>query len=318
MLSKQSSGFKISLDQLHYFLLRVKVKSVKYCQYATKNPRWLLMFLLCRLQIVRSVVKSFSQMPSVEKYRKKTSLFETLDVNNAVSSVRRDGLYFGINLPINTVQEILKFAESGSCCANRDSKRRFKIADKNNFQAVYGQKIIVGEYLNASNLCPALKQLENDPKLLEIAATYLNSEPICSGSRLWWNFVVDASLQERLSFAQELFHYDPVDYGAIKFFFYLTDVDSASGPHVCVRGSHKKKKLSHQLTLFVGRSDQDIIDYYKSENVLTLCEKAGFGFAEDPFCFHKGTPPKHKDRLMLEIEYRLNDYRLWKTHKSPI
>jgi hypothetical protein len=42
---------------------------------------------------------------------------------------------------------------------------------------------------------------------------------------------------------------------------------------------------------------------------LLICEKAGFGFAEDPFCFHKAITPSHGERLVLQITFTLNKYR---------
>jgi hypothetical protein len=90
--------------------------------------------------------------------------------------------------------------------------------------------------------------------------------------------------------------------------FYLTDVDFSSSYHICVKGSHKKKKLREQFSLSRNRDDQYIINYYGSENAITISEPAGSGFAEDPYCFHKGTIPVNKKRLILEIKFALNNY----------
>ncbi|MEM8831523.1 MAG: hypothetical protein AAGE96_19495, partial [Cyanobacteria bacterium P01_G01_bin.19] len=128
---------------------------------------------------------------------------------------------------------------------------------------------------------------------------------------LSWCFVAERMMYEKNGDAQILFHYDLDDYHALKFFFFLTDVDVASGPHVCIRGSHKKKKLRHQFSWLIGRSDSEIIDYYGEENLVTICGEAGFGFAEDTFCFHRGTPPVERDRLMLQIEFAMNNYGMW-------
>lgn len=183
------------------------------------------------------------------------------------------------------------------------------------------KKIFRGDYFNSSLLCPAIKKLASDPKLLEISAKYLGGEPVLTGSRLWWLFSVNEqnqgllledmrflSLKENPREGAYFFHYDLDDYQFLKFFFYLTDVDLSSGAHVCVRSSHKKKKLAHLLSFFRRRSEQDIIDYYGADNVVPICGAAGFGFAEDTFCFHKATPPNLKDRLMLQINFALNDY----------
>ena len=299
-----------SINRFQLIWLRFMIKLPLYHKYSTKNPKWLLMFLLCRFQIIRSFVTFFSQPPLLNEYKRNESLFNAVDVENAVKTMNKDGCFLGIKLPKNVRQEIMTYASYATCYANGDSQLSFNIMEKENCQAKYEKNFVIGEYLNVSNGCSAINKLTNDSKLLEIAASYLKAEPICTGIRLWWSFAGKATLHERIDFAQELFHYDPVDYGAIKFFFYLTDVDFSSGPHVYVRGSHKKKKLSQQLSLFIGRSDKDITDYYKAEEIVYICEEAGFGFAEDPFCFHKGTPPSHENRLMLQIQFSLNDYRI--------
>lgn len=69
-----------------------------------------------------------------------------------------------------------------------------------------------------------------------------------------------------------------------------------------------KKKLAHILSFFRRRSDQGIVEDYGAENVVPICGPAGFGFVEDTFCFHKATPPTRRDRLMLQIQFALNDY----------
>lgn len=105
------------------------------------------------------------------------------------------------------------------------------------------------------------------------------------------------------------FHYDLDDYSCLKFMFYLRDVDAHNGPHVCVKGSHTKKKLRRQWSLVRETSDQDIMECYGHEKIVTIYEKAGVGFVEDTFCFHKGVLPVSGDRLILEIKFGLNDFR---------
>ena len=112
-----------------------------------------------------------------------------------------------------------------------------------------------------------------------------------------------------------MFHYDLDDYRFLKFFFYLTDVDDKSGPHICVRASHKYKKFSHIL-LRKRETDREIIDSYGEESLVTICGEAGFGFVEDPLCFHKGLTPTHKDRLLLQIEFATTDYGMQNDYRD--
>ncbi|MGB7442867.1 MAG: hypothetical protein WA919_17515 [Coleofasciculaceae cyanobacterium] len=272
------------------------------------------MFLFCRFQIIRSLVCLFSQRPWQKTYQVNSyaSVLENINAVETAKIVQKDGCYLGINLPKSVVKEIRDFVDSTESAANGNTKNRFYLADKKEAEARFNQEIVVAEYFNPGRLCPTIKKLESDPKLLEVAATYLKSQPVCVGSRLWYSFPGSNNLKGRINFAQELFHYDPVDFGAINFFFYLTDVNLTSGPHVCACGTHNQKKLKHQLTLLIGRSDREILDSYDRDRIITICKEAGFGFAEDPFCFHKGTPPLKEGRLMLQVKFRLKDYQIWK------
>ena len=127
-----------------------------------------------------------------------------------------------------------------------------------------------------------------------------------------WTFVgseEDYSQKGEIGSPTILYHYDLDDYRALKFFFYLTDVDSLTGSHRCVAGSHHRRKLSHYFLR--GQTDQEIAEYYGADSMTEICGAAGYGFAEDPFCFHRGSPPVKAPRLMIQLEFAINDYGMW-------
>ena len=223
----------------------------------------------------------------------------------------QQGCYQGLQLPPRLHHEIVEFATYQEAYGNRDKKLKFQFIEKAKAETKYGQQFAIGEFANIANRCPAVKQICQDPKLIEITAQYLKTEPIYSGCRLWWSFPKVAVQTQQLEFERLLYHYDPIDYGALKFFFYLTDVDYQSGPHHCVMGSHQQKGLRHQMTLFVGQSDKQILSYYDPEQIKVITGKAGYGFIEDPFCFHRGSRVKQRPRLMLQVLFRRNRYRGW-------
>jgi len=242
------------------------------------------------------------------------SVFNPIDINQAVRELKTEGFYLGLKLSKELVEEILEFAQTTPCYANRKSNLGFYYHQKKEAEIQTKKDIKVGCYFNTAQLCPAIYKLQNDSQLLAIAAQYLEGEPIHQGNQLWWSFAGESSDWQRRQTAQ-MFHYDLDDYRFLKFFFYLTDVDHKSGPHICVRASHKYKKFSHTL-LRKREKDRDIIDYYGQESLVTICGKAGFGFVEDPLCFHKGLTPTHKDRLLLQIEFATTDYGMQNDNKD--
>ncbi len=290
------------------FLFRLYLKTARYYKFATHSPYWALVLLLGRFKTIRNLMGVFFASPSPEKYQEDHSLFEEINVNEAVESLKQDGYYLGLHLPPKILQEIINYVDSADIHARNNLNLRFLYSEKEKVRDEYGDTFVHGFYPKADfRRLSAIKQLENDPKLLKIAALYLGAKPVHVRTELAWCFVAERKLYEQMGDAQVLFHYDIDDFRAVKFFFYLTDVDQFSGPHVCVRGSHKKKMFGHQFALFIGRSDKKIVDYYGAENLVTIYGKAGFGFVEDTFCFHRGTPPVSRDRLMLQIEFALKN-----------
>ncbi|RUV83341.1 hypothetical protein EOA51_25595, partial [Mesorhizobium sp. M1A.F.Ca.IN.020.32.1.1] len=93
---------------------------------------------------------------------------------------------------------------------------------------------------------------------------------------------------------------------------------AGTGPHVYVRGSHRRRALKHQLTLLVGHPAEDVLDVYGPESPVTLTGEAGLGFVEDPFGFHMGTVPAHTPRLMMEIGFGVSRPSRRRFHGEPV
>ncbi|MBD2681628.1 MULTISPECIES: hypothetical protein [Nostoc] len=285
----------------------------------TKNPRWLLMRKVGRFPLGR-LVKDF--LPHRNEYfsqgfvNKSSTLFPGIDIDLVVNNLKENGFYLGLNLPKDIVNQIANFADSHACYGDYKPHLGFFYNQKEAAEKHYDQIFKLAGYFNTALLCPAIKKLQNDPILLAIAGKYLECNPVHLSNQLWWSFAGETTTFEKMKTFQ-MFHYDLDDYRFLKFFFYLTDVDALGGPHVCVRGSHNKKKLSH-LLLPKCETDEEIIKYYQEKSLVTIYGKAGFGFAEDTFCFHKGTTPIAQDRLMLQVEFGTIDYNMQHDIRDPL
>ncbi|MBE9005836.1 hypothetical protein IQ259_12445 [Fortiea sp. LEGE XX443] len=278
----------------------------KYYRQTKTNPLWLLMFIIGRFNIIRNFVISFYKQPISYKNYQGLSMFEDLEVDEIVTSLKQDGIYQGIYLPDSILQEILNFAQNHRCYGDGNYNCEFLYSDKAKAEQNYNKSFIRADYSNTTLLCPAIKKIASDPKILEIAHKYLEKNPVFTGSQIHWIFVNKTTYN--LNKAAMNFHYDLNDYRNLIFFFYLTDVNLSSSPHVYIRGSHKHKKLRYVLSLFRRQSDAELMTYYGSDRWLTICGKAGFGFVEDVFAFHKATPPISQDRLLLQIKFGIHDY----------
>jgi hypothetical protein len=270
------------------------------------NPRWGVMFTLGRFRLVSTAVVFFHRGRIVRPPAGVSSLFSSLDVDRALLNLRRDGIHTGANLTPEAVEEITRFALSTECYWPGDPTVRFRYADRANAERAIGKPILLGRYFDIEDRCGVIRAIAHDPMLHYLAASYMGAPAGQIEARLWWSFVADASSADRIK-ADQGFHYDLHDYRSIAFFFHITDVDEMSGPHVHVRGSHTHKPLRLLLGDSRQSTEEDLIKHYGAENMMTICGGPGFGFATDPFGYHKGAAPLAKDRLILRVRFTIND-----------
>lgn len=233
------------------------------------------------------------------------SIFTELNPIERIDSLKKDGFALGINLPLEVVREIFSLTRNFPCYGDRKNERSFYYSEKEDAQTKYGEVFTNGIYDESAFYSPVIQKIENDPKLLEIVTQYLGTDSFRKKTQLWWKFAEESNLYERRRAAQ-MFYNNWNGSRGVTFFFYLTDVNLCSSPHVCIRGSHIKKKLSH-LFLRRGCTYQQITQYYGYQNIVPICGKAGFGFVADTRCLQKANPPGSKDRLVLQIEFTVRD-----------
>lgn len=282
------------------------------------QPRYTLMRGAARFSIFRKLVastRSVLQKLRTQEYlldcenRVAESCFANLDRTDFLRRLHEEGIAFGLRLPQTVVDEIRAWADQQPCYADRDPALGFRLNERSVAEQRLGKPILLAQYFNTTTECSAISRLATDPVLRWVAASYLGSLPSFVGANLWWTFPVDAHEADREKHAH-LYHRDVDDFRFFKFFFYLTDVVSGEGAHVCVVASHR-----HPPQLKAGDrwnirrySDEEIMSTYHSALVQEICGDAGTGFAENTLCIHKGSTPKHEARLLLQLQFALFDY----------
>jgi hypothetical protein len=277
-------------------------------RYWVHGPRHLVMYILGRFGPVRSfMVWRYSQRTTVPAAAATSSIVTTADLNDVVHKIRQDGYCTGLNLRPEVIEQLLTFSSMATCYGEGNEEFPFHYRDRHEVQRRAGRRFRLGRYNHALTASHALGALAKDEQLLAIARKYFRTEPVLVGARMWWSLAGEAGSEEKAGAGQS-FHYDIDGYRGLAFFFYLTDVGQAAGPHVYVRGTHMKKSWKHLFTLYKGRTDAEIDDHYGPENQVYLCGPAGSGFAEDIFGFHKGMSPESADRLIVQVRFGLRDY----------
>ncbi|MFN6567628.1 hypothetical protein [Dendronalium sp. ChiSLP03b] len=222
-------------------LREMRARLQTHYHHTITNPIWTVISILSRFVFFRNSIKSLSRVPELNHYDVQKSFFPKINVDRVVNSLNKYGCYLGIKLPDIIYQEIMMFAMSTDCYGNLDSKCGFLYSQKKQAEEKNKAPFSTATYFNVDILCPAIERLSNDPAIRMIAAKYMKTEPIFTDARLWWTFAVNEKNYDFTKTAS-FFHYDPDDYSCLRFFFYLTDVDLQSGPHICISGSHIKKK----------------------------------------------------------------------------
>lgn len=168
----------------------------------------------------------------------------------------------------------------------------------------------VAEYSTEHILrCPDVLALANHPVLLQAASLYLGCKPTISNLSIWWSLVADGTAQEA-----ENFHRDVDDWRFVKFFLYLSDVDTDAGPHHFVRGSHRRARFLKKRRL----TDAEVRGVFGDQDMLVIQGRTGDAFLEDTFGIHKGQPPKLRNRLLLQVEYSINPVAVYAYDPIPM
>lgn len=219
-----------------------------------------------------------------------------------VKKLREKGVSLGLQLPASDVEEVYQFA-CASLCHEPGFEEEF-CADEVEVGRLGERHVFRGLVENPRN-CPAVEQVAEDPSLLQIARDYLRYWPSQVVPHLTWSFVSGLPADQQRGFYPPLnYHYDVAGYNFMTAYFYITDVDALSGAHVMIERSHNKKPPHTLFSPFSGiHSAQRVLDYYGKESELLIEGKAGFGFVQDPSCFHKLLSPLKSRRLLPQIRY---------------
>lgn len=147
---------------------------------------------------------------------------------------------------------------------------------------------------------PAVQRLLQDGAFHQIAQSYIGCQPILTSVTLWLDPVFDGPSPAHV------YHSDNDGPGFLKFFIYLSDVDSETGAHSYIQGSHShhKPKAFHRSQRY---EREDLRRYYGADNEIVFAAPAGTILVEDTTGFHRGMDPIRGYRLLLQMQYSAVD-----------
>lgn len=271
----------------------------------TKKTNWYAYISFRRLFVFTKGGSNDAMSNRISKQHPPAALMETngilgtlnnSNVSNIVNTIKTDGFYiFDVKLPQGVINELTDFALKTEATLVPPAKTGLT-------RSLYVRDNILSPRYEFSEQAilnfPLIQKITSDQNLFSIAQEYLACEPIQDLTAMWWSaaYSKDASSE-----AAQLYHFDMDRFKFIKFFFYLTDVDTNNGPHCYVRGTHKS--MPDQVWRDGRIQDADVAKNFAAEDVLEIQGKKGTIMAVDTRGLHKGKVLNHGERLLLQVEF---------------
>lgn len=141
-----------------------------------------------------------------------------------------------------------------------------------------------------------------DMSFVAVAQDYLGTKPVIDVLSMWWHTNFSNAPD---SAAAQYFHFDMDRPKWIKFFIYLTDVETTNGPHSFVAGSHKTGAIPSNLLQkgYARLTDEEVAMNFNKKDVIEFNAPRGTIIAEDTRGLHKGKHVTEGDRLVLQIQF---------------
>jgi hypothetical protein len=154
---------------------------------------------------------------------------------------------------------------------------------------------------------PMLQQLIFDESILSFAQNYLGSAPILDLVAMWWHTTYSKVPDKE---AAQWFHFDMDRLKWIKFFFYITDVDTNTGPHTFIARSHRSLGIPFNLRSkgYLRLTDQEVASSFKAKQYKEFTGARGTLIVEDTRGLHKGKHCISGDRLLFQLEFTASDF----------
>ena len=225
--------------------------------------------------------------------------FTASDAKSVVDTIKRDGFYvFEAPLSDKLVNDLRAFALATPS---------YPMSSQNpaGRPVVYGENesTYVKYDFDPADLMrnQAVQTVVSDPQLMAIAQEYLGARSVIDSVAMWWTTAAAAGASSE---AAQLYHFDMDRLRFVKFFVYLTSVDTDTGPHCYVKGSHQRK---HKTLRAIRRfQDDELEHFYPKDSFLELTGQRGQIIAVDTSGFHKGKHLTRDDRLIFEVEFAIS------------
>ena len=257
---------------------------------------------------IYSVARNFQQRRKPENIQwpcllSKPRIAFNTPMSDMLQAIWYEAVSFGLCLSPDLVNQIHQYSRHQDC-SEPEYSNPFTISNLDAEGKLPDGHRPLRALVNNPMNCPIVEQLTRDPNLFRLAKDYLGYSPDRISCHLTWSLATQLPLKEaQQKYPPANYHYDIAGYNFATAYFYITPVlNQAAGPHIMFRGSHREKPF--WMLLRSGRqTSESLYRYYGQERELMILGGAGFGFFQDPSCFHRVSPPTQSHRLLLQIRY---------------
>lgn len=240
----------------------------------------------------------YGAVPGMSPVEGAATMFSGTAMEHA-AAIARESAAFGFRLPKHILTALTQHAQNGRI-KDWGSQESFEPGEVVNGRR-NGKPIFVADVMN-TELVPEAIMVARDPLVLDVVSRHMRYAPVGVHIRMLRSFVVDAPLEERRKVQTVDYHFDVHGYNFVYANFYLCDVDTETGAHEMVLGSHRDKPFRWLLGS-ARKSDEEIVSHYGMSRIKTILGPAGTGFVQDSSCYHRVLAPKAKERVMLHLRY---------------
>jgi hypothetical protein len=283
----------MSLRELANFYTKRAFRLLKHAGLKTVLQRFIILMGPLRNVILASHKRLSKNNPSITSG---TTQFVNLDKKVIASNLQCEGFSNGIYLNKTTIEAVLKYAQETP--VEKDTFSNIHVSTEMIEAPILG--IRTYPFNNPHKRCHTIEQIATDDTVIQIVSEYLGvANPILFSSKLYWSFPNHQSNES--NYAPQYYHFDVSDSKALTLFFYLTDVDETSGPHVVVKGTNKNRTL---FNLMNWKMNDEKAEKVFGEKIHSIVGPSGTGFFEDLLNYHKHAFATQKTpRLMLAFTY---------------
>lgn len=223
--------------------------------------------------------------------------FSNLEVSAAIETLKSDGVYVvPFLVPDELVQELRLLIDSGVATPKSDTNFPMTAGKPNASASTwwFDQPAIIANR--------AVQTILTERFLTSVVQGYLGADPKLVSCTLWKSFPAERPQKS----SAQWFHVDYDRISFVKVFVYLDEVDRANGPHVYVKGSHRRKPRM----LLNGKRipDAKVAKAFGENCWSTVTGTSGTLFFADTRGLHKGDGVVEGTRSMFSITYSIDNF----------